>query len=588
VTQTIGEKLATALMASLVIVLGSSSLSAGAESSPVESILQPQGLNDSGIYALREIDPTLTGASVKFAVVCRSYTYIGEAPQNDYQPDVSHDCFNADHFTFHDDSALPAGVSPHSTAVCSILVGEDPNAFHPEIGAFYYQGAAPQAQADIYEFLYFLTNNVGHHKPPDADIITASWGSQFEDWWTRGIESLAEHYGLIVVASIGNGADSHDPVFYPGAAANAIGVGVVDSVNTSDLATRLAHFALAYPDHSSSGPTADGRCKPDIVAPGNCLAADVGDPNGYEPVGNGSSFSTPVVAGTIGLLVQKAKQDPRLSPAVSPNGGNCVMKAILLNSATKLPYWHKGRLGTDDDHTVPLDYIQGAGMVNAVGAYKTLVAGPDKPGDVPATGWDVNIVDKDQAAENSYRISIPDPAGKIITVTACWNKHYTYTSPFDAIPGKNSNLRLELWAVDPADEQNDYLLDYSDSPVDNVEHVYVAADAAFTDYRVVLTFSDMANQQESPSQRYGLAWSVSGKQQTDNILWYDLNADGIVNEADFVILLNNAANSTKSPESYWLGDVKADGLIDSGDLELFLEHNNLQADWLAKTPVRSK
>ncbi len=585
-TQTTGEKLLSGLMACLAIMLGPSGIVARAQNPAIENVLQPQGLNHTGIYALREIDPTLTGAGVRFALVCRSFTYIDETPQNDYQPDISHNCFRANRLTFHDRSALPAGISPHSTAVYSILLGEDPRAFHPAIGSFYYQGAAPQAEADVYEFRHFLTDNVGHHTPPNADIVTASWGYQFEDWWTRGIESLAEHYGLIVVASIGNGAYSHDPVFYPGAGANVIGVGVVDCVNTSDTATSLANFALAYPGHSSAGPTNNGRCKPDIVAPGNCLGASAGEPNRYEPVGNGSSFSTPVVAGAVGLLVQKAKQDPRLSLAVSPDGGNCVLKAILLNSATKLPYWHKGRLQTDDDHSAPLDYIQGAGMLNAVGAYKHLVAGPNKPGDVPATGWDLNLLDKRQTIENNYRITIPEPANKFITVTVSWNRHYAYTSPFEAVPTKDSNLRLELWAVDPDDRRNDYLLDYSDSRADNVEHVHVATDAAFTDYRIVVTFSDIANLQESPNQRYGLAWNVSPKQEGDNILWYDLNADGIVNESDFVILLNNLASSSKSPESYLLGDVEADGLIDAGDLEIFLGQNNRRADWLVRMAAK--
>ena len=82
---------------------------------------------------------------------------------------------------------------------------------------------------------------------------------------------MVEQYGLIVVAGIGNGSHVHDSLLYPGAGANVIGVGVIDSVKTENLSTNLAQFCLAYPEHSSLGPTDDGRCKPDIVAPGNCL-----------------------------------------------------------------------------------------------------------------------------------------------------------------------------------------------------------------------------------------------------------------------------------------------------------------------------
>jgi len=566
------------------------------EEQQTDEMLQPQGLNFSGIYALRQLDPNLTGSGVKFAVICRSITYIDGEPQNDYRPSTKHNCFKDDQLTFHDQKEPPAGVSPHSTAICSILLGEDPNAFNPALkisedtnasnpavisaGQFYYQGTAPQAQADIYEFWHFLINNVFPHTPPDADIVTAGIGNQFEDWWTRGIESLAEHYGIIVVAGIGNGSNAHDSPLYPAAGANVIGVGVVDSVNTKNLAANLAHFSLARPQHSSLGPTDDGRCKPDIVAPGNCLAADARDPNRYEPTGNWSSFSTPIVAGTIGLLVQKARQDPNLGLAVSPEGGNCVMKAILMNSARKLPYWHKGRLGKDDDHQVPLDYIQGAGLLNAAGAYKHLIAGLTKPGDVPTTGWDLNNLQKSENPQNTYKITLTEPADKFITATAVWNKHYDSEYPFEPNPEKDANLRLEVWAVDANNSNNDYLLDYSDSSVDNVEHIYCRADTNYTNYEIVISTSNTGDPNQIPAtERYGLAWNVSDAPDSNNIFWYDLNADGIVNKLDFTILFDNLVTSIKSSESYLLGDINSNGVFDVNDLQILLDHMNRKADW---------
>jgi hypothetical protein len=553
-----------------------------------DETLQPQGLNVSGIYALRQLDPNLTGAGIKFAVICRSNTYIDGEPQNDYRPSIEHSCFKDKQLKFRDQAEPAAGTSPHSTAICSILLGEDPNASNPQLGQFHYQGAAPQAQADNYEFWYFLTNNIFPHSPPDADIVTTSFGTQFEDWWTRGIESMAEQDGIIVVAGIGNGSNAYDPLLYPGAGANVIGVGVVNSVNTENLATKLAHFSLVYPEHSSLGPTAEGRCKPDIVAPGNCLAADANNPNRYEPTGNWSSFSTPIVAGTIGLLVQKAKEDPNLSSAVAPAGGNCVMKAILLNSATKLPFWHKGRLQKDDDHETPLDYMQGAGMVNAVGAYKHLIAGLMKPGDVPTIGWDNNQLQKSKNPQNIYKITVAEPNEEFVTATVVWNKHYSGVYPFEPMPAQDANLRLELWAVDTNDPENNYLLDYSDSKVDNVEHIYCKADANFTNYELVVTFSNIDDPNQIPAaQRYGLAWNVSKKQDSNDILLYDLNADGIVNDSDLTILVGNLLTSIKSPEacpersrgSYPLGDINADGVIDQKDFKILLEHKDTTADW---------
>jgi len=555
----------------------------GAQVSQTNKVLQPQGLNHVGVYALRQMEPDLTGSGVKFAVISRSITYIDGEPQNDYRPGIGHNCFKTKQFGFHDLDEMSSGISPHSTAICSILFGEDPDAFNPQLGQFYYQGVAPQAQADVYEFWYFLIDNVFAQNPPNADILTASVGSQFEDWWTRGIESLAEHHGLIVVSGIGNGADAYDPPLYPGAAANVIGVGVVDSVNTEDPAVNLAQFSLAYPEHSSFGPTEDGRCKPDIVAPGNCLAANADEPNSYEMAGNWSSFSTPVVAGAVGLLVQKAKQEPDLSLAVSSEGGNCVMKAVLLNSANKLPYWHKGRLQTDDDHAVPLDYIQGAGMLNTVGAYKQLTAGQDKPGDVSTTGWDLNKLQKNEDSRNTYKITLTSPADKVITATVVWNRHYSKVYPFESLLAEDSNLRLEIWAVDSNNSNNNYLLDYSDSEVDNVEHIYCRADPNYANYEIVVSCSDTDYQTDmDAAEQYSLAWNISESRDSDSIFWHDLNSDGVVNELDFVILLGNWTASLKSSQNYLLGDMNTDGTIDANDLQILLEHKNRRADWHAK------
>jgi len=590
VTQTIRKTFLISLIANIAILFGSAEIAAGANDLQDNNTLQPQGLEYTGVYALRELDPNLTGAGVKFAVISRSYTYIDGEPQNDYLPDIRHKCFEMSHISFKNQEKPPAEISPHSTAVCSILFGEDPDAFHPEIGQFYYEGVTPRAQADIFEFWDFVLKNVFTQNPPDADIITVSFGSPFEYPWTRGIDSMAESSGIIVVASIGNGTDAHSPVFYPGAGSNVIGVGVVDSVKTEDLATNLANFALAYPEHSSTGPTDNGRCKPDIVAPGNCLVASANEPNSYEPTGNGSSFSTPVVAGTIGLLVQKAKESPDLSAAISPNGGNCVIKAILMNSAIKLPYWHKGRLQEDDDDVSPLDYVQGAGMLNAVGAYKQLVAGLYKPGNVPTTGWDLNILDKTQTPQNTYEIHIDDPNNKLITATVVWNRHYNTKSPFEPAPEKDCNLRLELWATDPDNPNKEDLLDHSDSNIDNIEHVYVPyipAEASYKNYKIIVSFSNIENPKEPAiSQRYGIAWNIQNWQESDNILKYDINADGIVNEADIHIMINNLQNNTS--DSYLIGDIKPNGVIDADDIATILEKRNRQADWLIKQQEKNE
>jgi hypothetical protein len=47
-------------------------------------------------------------------------------------------------------------------------------------------------------------------------------------------------------------------------------------------------------------------------------------------------------------------------------------------------------------------------------------------------------------------------------------------------------------------------------------------------------------------------------------------------------MLNNLLNSTKSPDSYLIGDINPNGVIDVYDLVAILDNQNRQADWLTK------
>lgn len=546
-------------------------------------LLQPQGLDSVGIYALRQIDPTLTGDGVRFGVLSRSVTYKDAEPQNDYQPNVKHACFQGARLRSYDEGVLAPGVSPHSTAICSILFGEDAAATTPFLGPFFYQGVVPAAEGHIYEYFHFGERYLFTQTAPAIDVITASFGFQFENWWTRGVESLAERAGLPIVASVGNGTNASDPPLYPGAGSNVIGVGVVSSVKTGDPVIDLMHFALAYPDQSTLGPTEDNRCKPDIVAPGHFIVAGAADDHSYTTSGDWSSFATPVVAGVVGLLVQAARMDESLSLAVSPDGGNCAIKTILMSSATKLPFWHKGRLTAEDDREVPLDFIQGAGMINALGAYQILTAGRFPPGSVPSTGWDLNQVERD--LPQVYRFAVDKPAGKMFTATLNWNRHYSETYPFARLASLDSDLRLEIWAIDPEDPSNDLLLDSCDSKVDNVEHIHVPMLPEYRVYELVVSHADAGEQVGTQSETYGLAWTVDDPAHSNSILWYDLNADGVVDEADLAIFLANRSRWLTSPDNYLIGDVNMDGVIDRADLESLFANQDRKADWRVDTAM---
>ena len=110
--------------------------------------------------------------------------------------------------------------------------------------------------------------------------------------------------GVSFAIAAGNSGHSSCTVDGASAAFNVVTVGAADDRGSTNPADdRLASF-------SSGGPTADGRLKPEIVAPGVGITAP-----GIGPLlwtMDGTSMATPHVAGVIAQLLEK---EPTLTPA---------------------------------------------------------------------------------------------------------------------------------------------------------------------------------------------------------------------------------------------------------------------------------
>lgn len=171
-------------------------------------------------------------------------------------------------------------------------------------------GTAPNAH-----YYLFITEDINSENPVEesywvegaeladyygADIINSSLGyfgydnpnysHQYDDmtgnktFASKGV-NMAFNKGIVVVISAGNSGATAEP--HIGTPADAIGALTIGAVNSLEQ----------YATFSSIGPSYDGRVKPDVCAKG--LGTTVCSPTGTIYNSNGTSFSSPVIAGMV-------------------------------------------------------------------------------------------------------------------------------------------------------------------------------------------------------------------------------------------------------------------------------------------------
>jgi serine protease AprX len=133
-----------------------------------------------------------------------------------------------------------------------------------------------------------------------AQIINSSLGYTYHRYFPHQMDgatstvskaaTMASEKGILVVNSAGNeGSDGWTVIGAPADAALVMSVGGIDPMTEMRI------------DFTSFGPTADGRRKPNVSAPGTTVAAIKGNKLG---VVNGTSFSAPLVSGFAACVLQ--------------------------------------------------------------------------------------------------------------------------------------------------------------------------------------------------------------------------------------------------------------------------------------------
>ncbi len=306
-------------------------------------------------------------------------------------------------------------------------------------------GVAPGIPiVDNYDAGYYINAIIISNQPTRAQVINQSFIINSVPSTT--IDPLYDNYAVMYNVLFVSGMNNiPDQPYAPGTAYNGLGVG------------------FFRPDALSSvGPTSDGRCKPDLVAPHFCC----------------TSFATPQVAGGAALLLQAGTANDGGSNTASIATNSAVVKALLINGAVKTTNWTNGV-------TRPLDARYGSGVLNVYHSDRQLRGGrrpaiatnsvtmgaahpPTAHTNNVASlrGWDYSSLQspatKDGVAH--YYFNLPTNDGPhSVTATLVWKK----------ATGPLANLDLFLY-----DTRSNTLVLASTSSVDNVEHLFIPKLAA--------------------------------------------------------------------------------------------------------------
>lgn len=231
--------------------------------------------------------------------------------------------------------------------------------------------------------------------PNDPDNVQFFWDPA-ANWWAENT----------VERSL-DGQDGYDSIPHNGMGKNTLTVGATHDVNGGYAGPASVNMS----SFSSWGPADDGRIKPDIVGNGVGLLSPThfNSDQDFFQILSGTSMSSPNVAGSLGLLLQKWRE---VLPE-EPDPLASTLKALVINTADECG-------GADGP-----DYAFGWGLLNAARAATLIdslqaereriieaqveVASVDQIGGEPAEGVRVFSA-----------LVTPDDSADQLVATICW------------------------------------------------------------------------------------------------------------------------------------------------------------------------
>jgi hypothetical protein len=348
------------------------------------------------------------------------------------------DANGVSHVFDYDFSGDGNSIISHDTQLAGIIVSRGGAAFPNEIGV------APGANL----YCARVANNSGSISP--AWIISAlndlivnkhcrvivtgfeltGIDPNGDSSWTMRYDYYAYQYGVIFANPAGN-ENTYVAIF--GDAYNGVttgGLRLNDPSNQYEY--RMAGSA------SGSGPTTDGRRKPDIMAPAQSQTVPTASSNtAWTTVGSTAgetSWAVPQAAGVAALLLGLADTTP------GPNDNNSVViKAVIVNSTMPNIQDKTGTETNPADSNNTWNEDRGYGRIDALRAYLLLDTNEVEPGTTTTQdrGWGLGRISRNQS--NSYTINISQRCRLIATTT--WQRRVT-----SSLTAALANLDMSVYA----------------------------------------------------------------------------------------------------------------------------------------------